>query len=69
MRKLLSWIAAVVALVAGLGLGTGTANASTASHHPAQSVSARGEMQPMEPLWNGAGYLRNVVETVRVMAT
>jgi DMSO/TMAO reductase YedYZ molybdopterin-dependent catalytic subunit len=27
-----------------------------------------GEVQPMEPLWNGAGYLRNVVETVRIKA-
>ncbi len=27
-----------------------------------------GETQPMEPLWNPAGYLRNVVETVRVTA-
>jgi DMSO/TMAO reductase YedYZ molybdopterin-dependent catalytic subunit len=25
-----------------------------------------GETQPMDPLWNPAGYLRNVVETVRV---
>jgi sulfite dehydrogenase (cytochrome) subunit A len=27
-----------------------------------------GDTQPMEPLWNPAGYLRNVVETVRVTA-
>jgi hypothetical protein len=27
-----------------------------------------GETQPLEPLWNPAGYLRNVVETVRVTA-
>ena len=27
-----------------------------------------GEVQPIDPLWNGAGYLRNVVETVRVTA-
>jgi hypothetical protein len=26
------------------------------------------ETQPLEPLWNGAGYLRNLVETVRVTA-
>jgi sulfite dehydrogenase len=25
-------------------------------------------VQPNEPLWNPAGYLRNVVETVRVTA-
>jgi sulfite dehydrogenase (cytochrome) subunit A len=28
-----------------------------------------GEVQPLEPRWNPAGYLRNVVETVHVMAT
>jgi len=28
-----------------------------------------GETQPLEPLWNPAGYMRNVVETVRVTAT
>ena len=33
-----------------------------------RATSNSGEVQPMEPLWNGAGYLRNVVETVRVMA-
>jgi sulfite dehydrogenase len=33
-----------------------------------RATSHAGETQPMEPLWNGAGYLRNVVETVRVMA-
>jgi DMSO/TMAO reductase YedYZ molybdopterin-dependent catalytic subunit len=27
-----------------------------------------GQTQPMEPLWNPAGYMRNVVETVRVTA-
>ncbi len=27
-----------------------------------------GQSQPMEPLWNPAGYMRNVVETVRVNA-
>jgi sulfite dehydrogenase (cytochrome) subunit A len=27
-----------------------------------------GKTQPMEALWNPAGYLRNVVETVRVTA-
>ena len=33
-----------------------------------RATSNVGETQPMEPLWNGAGYLRNVVETVRVTA-
>jgi len=33
-----------------------------------RATSKAGETQPMEPLWNGAGYLRNVVETVRVTA-
>jgi sulfite dehydrogenase len=28
-----------------------------------------GQSQPMEPLWNPAGYMRNVVETIRVVAT
>jgi len=27
-----------------------------------------GQTQPLEPLWNPAGYMRNVVETVRVTA-
>ena len=27
-----------------------------------------GQSQPMEPLWNPAGYMRNVVETVKVTA-
>jgi DMSO/TMAO reductase YedYZ molybdopterin-dependent catalytic subunit len=31
-----------------------------------RATSNGGEVQPMEPLWNPAGYLRNVVETVRV---
>jgi sulfite dehydrogenase len=31
-----------------------------------RATSNGGETQPMEPLWNGGGYLRNVVETVRV---
>jgi sulfite dehydrogenase (cytochrome) subunit A len=34
-----------------------------------RATSNGGEVQPLEPLWNGAGYLRNVVETVRVKAT
>src|SRR5438309_6969451 len=34
----------------------------------ARATSNGGEVQPMEPLWNPAGYLRNVVETVRVTA-
>lgn len=33
-----------------------------------RATSNGGEVQPMEPLWNGAGYLRNVVETVRIKA-
>ena len=27
-----------------------------------------GQSQPLEPLWNPAGYMRNVVETVQVSA-
>jgi sulfite dehydrogenase (cytochrome) subunit A len=33
-----------------------------------RATSNAGETQPMEPKWNPAGYLRNVVETVRVTA-
>ena len=33
-----------------------------------RATSNSGETQPMEPRWNPAGYLRNVVETVRVTA-
>ncbi|MCF8709855.1 SorA family sulfite dehydrogenase catalytic subunit [Rhizorhapis sp. SPR117] len=31
-----------------------------------RATSRSGETQPMEPSWNPAGYLRNVIETVRV---
>ena len=31
-----------------------------------KATNAIGESQPLEPLWNPAGYMRNVVETVRV---
>jgi sulfite dehydrogenase len=31
-----------------------------------RATNNAGDTQPMEPLWNPAGYLRNVVETVRV---
>ncbi len=33
-----------------------------------RAVNAIGQSQPMEPLWNPAGYMRNVVETIRVSA-
>jgi sulfite dehydrogenase (cytochrome) subunit A len=33
-----------------------------------RATSNAGDMQPLEPRWNPAGYLRNVVETVRVTA-
>jgi sulfite dehydrogenase len=33
-----------------------------------RATSSDGKTQPMEALWNPAGYLRNVVETVRVTA-
>jgi sulfite dehydrogenase (cytochrome) subunit A len=33
-----------------------------------RATSNGGQMQPMKPLWNPAGYLRNVVETVTVTA-
>jgi hypothetical protein len=31
-----------------------------------RATSNSGEVQPDKPRWNPAGYLRNVVETVRV---
>jgi len=34
----------------------------------ARATSKSGEVQPMEPRWNPAGYMRNVVETVHVKA-
>jgi DMSO/TMAO reductase YedYZ molybdopterin-dependent catalytic subunit len=34
----------------------------------AKATNRIGQSQPMEPLWNPAGYMRNVVETVRVTA-
>ncbi|MGO4172779.1 SorA family sulfite dehydrogenase catalytic subunit [Bosea sp. TAF32] len=33
-----------------------------------KATNAKGQTQPMQPLWNPSGYLRNVVETTRVMA-
>ena len=33
-----------------------------------RATSNGGKTQPMEPLWNPAGYLRNVAETTRVTA-
>jgi hypothetical protein len=32
----------------------------------ARALNRLGESQPLEPLWNPAGYMRNVVEPVRV---
>ncbi len=32
------------------------------------AINAIGQSQPMDPLWNPAGYMRDVVETVRVVA-
>ena len=34
-----------------------------------RAVNRVGESQPLDPLWNPPGYMRNVVETVRVQAT
>ena len=31
-----------------------------------RAVNHIGQSQPLEPLWNPAGYMRNVVETVKV---
>ena len=42
--------------------------AAGASEIKVRATSNGGDTQPMEPRWNPAGYLRNVVETVRVTA-
>ena len=34
-----------------------------------RAINRIGQSQPMTPLWNPPGYMRNVVETVRVVAT
>jgi len=34
-----------------------------------RAINRVGQSQPLEPLWNAAGYMRNVVETVRVTAS
>ena len=34
-----------------------------------RAINAVGASQPMEPLWNPAGYMRNVVETVKISVT
>ncbi len=39
-----------------------------ASDLKVRATNNAGDTQPMDPLWNPAGYLRNVVETVRVTA-
>ena len=41
-------------------------------HHPALTLKARctnanGEVQPAEPNWNGGGFMRNVIESVRLV--
>jgi hypothetical protein len=33
-----------------------------------RAVNVIGQSQPDQPLWNPAGYMRNVVETTRVRA-
>ena len=33
-----------------------------------RALNRIGQSQPMAPLWNPSGYMRNVVETVRVQA-
>lgn len=34
----------------------------------ARATNMAGDTQPLEALWNPAGYMRNVVETVRIDA-
>src|ERR1700716_1198329 len=44
-------------------------NLAAGSHElKVRATNNAGDPQPMDPLWNPAGYLRNVVETVRVTA-
>jgi hypothetical protein len=31
-----------------------------------RAINRVGQSQPMDPLWNPAGYMRNVVETVKI---
>jgi sulfite dehydrogenase len=46
-----------------------TVNLSAGAHElKVRATSNDGKTQPMEALWNPAGYLRNVVETVRITA-
>jgi hypothetical protein len=33
-----------------------------------KATNRLGQSQPMEPLWNPSGYMRNVVETVTITA-
>lgn len=40
-----------------------------ASELKCKATNRVGQSQPMEPLWNPAGYMRNVVETVKVSAS
>ena len=43
---------------------------STGSHVlMARATNAKGQTQPLEPLWNPSGYMRNVVERVSVQAS
>jgi len=47
---------------AELSLGPGV------HHLKSRAVNRAGQSQPLAPLWNHAGYMRNVVETVRIEA-
>jgi hypothetical protein len=33
-----------------------------------RAINRIGQSQPMEPLWNPAGYMRNNIETIRIRA-
>jgi len=48
---------------------TSTVKLSAGTHElKVRATSNDGKTQPLQPLWNPAGYLRNVVETYRVVA-
>jgi DMSO/TMAO reductase YedYZ molybdopterin-dependent catalytic subunit len=43
-----------------------TPSQAGAAEWKCRAINRLGESQPMEPLWNPSGYMRNVVETVKV---
>jgi hypothetical protein len=51
------------------GWTTDPLNLSAGNHElKVRAINRVGDSQPIDPLWNPPGYMRNVVETVRVQA-